>query len=119
MAIAWLKDLDSALAEAKSKGAPVLAYFSASPFCGGCVRMDTEVYPDSRVENFIAGTFTPVLIHMKDQPAMFDRFDAQITPAVVIFDVNGEERHRVQGFLPPDDFLSQMELGASKAAKNE
>jgi hypothetical protein len=31
-------------------------------------------------------------------------------------DAGGEERFRIEGFLPADDFLSQLMLGAAQAA---
>ena len=55
-------------------------------------------------------------IHIKEQPAVFDRFGVQWTPTVVIDDSEGTERHRFQGFLPVDDFLAQLELGLAHAA---
>ena len=33
-----------------------------------------------------------------------------------MLDAAGEERHRVEGFLPAPDFLSQLALGRAKAA---
>jgi hypothetical protein len=68
------------------------------------------------VANFIAENFIPVRIHIKEQPAVFDRFGAQWTPTVIILDSDGNERHRFQGFLPVDDFLAQLELGLAHAA---
>jgi len=58
----------------------------------------------------------PVKIHIKEQPAVFDRFAAQWTPTLVIFDPLGAERHRFEGFLPPEEFLAQLELGLAHAA---
>ncbi len=33
-----------------------------------------------------------------------------------MLDPEGRERHRVEGFLPVDDFLAQIELGLAKIA---
>jgi len=40
----------------------------------------------------------------------------QWTPTVLIVDPGGEERHRIEGFLPADDFLGQLALGRAHAA---
>jgi TolA-binding protein len=40
-----------------------------------------------------------------------DRFGAQWTPSIFMLDANGIERHRIEGFLPQDDFLAQLQLG--------
>ena len=63
------------------------------------------MYPDPRVEGFIRENFLPVKIHIKEQPATFQRFGAQWTPTIAILDPDGSERHRFEGFLPADDFL--------------
>jgi TolA-binding protein len=57
---------------------------------------------------------------VKENPAAFaqlgDRFDAHWTPTILIVDPSGTERHRIEGFIPADDFLSQLSLGVAKAA---
>src|SRR5262249_50819031 len=35
---------------------------------------------------------------------------------ILILDSTGQERHRIEGFLPVDDFLSQLALGLAKSA---
>jgi TolA-binding protein len=78
------------------------------------------VYPDPRVTEFVTRHFIPVRVHVKHNPEAFkqlgERFAAQWTPAVLIVDSAGTERHRIEGFLPADDFLSQLALGVAKAA---
>jgi TolA-binding protein len=78
------------------------------------------VYTDPRVVEFVTGNFIPVRVHFKEQGADFkrlgDRFGAQWTPTILIVDKDGQERHRIEGFLPVDDFLAQLALGAAHAA---
>jgi hypothetical protein len=78
------------------------------------------VYTDPRVADFITDRFVPVRVHVKDQHADFQRlgeqFGAQWTPTILVLDDSGDERHRVEGFLPADDFLSQLKLGTARAA---
>jgi len=62
------------------------------------------------VERFINDNFIPVKIHIREQPAVFERFGAQWTPTFVIFDSRGQERRRFEGFLPAEDLLGQLEL---------
>jgi hypothetical protein len=58
----------------------------------------------------------PVKIHIKEQPATFERFNAQWTPTFVILDPEGTERHRFEGFLPAPNLLAQLELGLGQVA---
>ena len=44
------------------------------------------------------------------------RFGANWTPTVMILDSAGNERHRIEGFLPADEFLAQLHLGLGQEA---
>jgi TolA-binding protein len=65
-------------------------------------------------------TFVPVRVHVKQQAEEYqrlsERFGAQWTPTVLVVDRTGRERHRLEGFLPVDDFLAQLSIGAAHAA---
>jgi TolA-binding protein len=78
------------------------------------------VYPDPQVVQLVEQNFVPVRVHIKEQPDDFKRlgarYGAQWTPTILILDSSGAERHRVEGFLPADDFLGQIELGLAKSA---
>lgn len=78
------------------------------------------MYPDERVARFIKQHFVPVRVHVKEQPEDFlklgDRFNAHWTPTTLVLDPDGTERHRIEGFLPTEDFLAQLMLGVAKAA---
>jgi TolA-binding protein len=53
---------------------------------------------------------------VKDKPEALERFGAQWTPTVLVMDAQGNERHRIEGFLPADDFLAQLKLGLAQVA---
>jgi hypothetical protein len=78
------------------------------------------VYPDARVADFVTRTFIPVRVHVKHQPEQFrelgQRYSANWTPTILIVDEDGQARHRIEGFLPVDDFLAQLSLGLAHAA---
>jgi tetratricopeptide (TPR) repeat protein len=74
------------------------------------------VYPNDAVASFITKHFVPAKFHVKEQPKAFERFNAMWTPTILILDDQGQERHRIEGFLPPDDFRAQLALGLGKAA---
>jgi hypothetical protein len=68
------------------------------------------------VSNFINENFVPVEAHIKEHPAYFHRFDALWTPTVLILDSDGEERWRIEGYLPKDEFRAQLEMGLARVA---
>lgn len=76
------------------------------------------MYPDARVAQFVSDNFIPARVHVRDQATDFqrlgERFSAQWTPTTLLVDPEGTERHRIEGFLPADDFLAQLELGLAK-----
>jgi TolA-binding protein len=78
------------------------------------------VYPDERVTRLVNAEFIPVRVHVKDADnayaRMSERLNANWTPTILILDEDGVERHRIEGFLPADDFLAQLKLGLAKSA---
>jgi hypothetical protein len=69
------------------------------------------------VEKFIESSFTPARFHVKEQPDAFPRFGAEWTPTVLVSSSTGKEHHRIEGFLPKDDFLGQLRLGLAHLAR--
>jgi len=78
------------------------------------------VYTDPAVIQFIDDHFVPVRVHVRDQADEFKqlgaKYNAQWTPTILVIDSQGEERHRIEGFLPTRDFLSQVALGLGHSA---
>ena len=78
------------------------------------------MYPDERVARFITDNFIPARVHVKEDAAEFmrlgERYNAQWTPTILELDPDGEERHRVEGFLPAEDLLGQLALGLGHTA---
>ena len=64
--------------------------------------------------NFINANFLPVESHIKEHPAWFHRFDAMWTPTILILDSKGAEQHRIEGYLPKDEFQAQLEMGLAR-----
>ena len=64
--------------------------------------------------------FVPVRVHVRDNKEEFQRlgarYGAQWTPTILVLDAEGQERHRIEGYLPEEDFAAQLLLGTAKAA---
>lgn len=69
------------------------------------------MYPNPRVGGFIAGQFVTLRVHIKEQPTMWHRFAVRWTPTVLILAADGRELRRIEGFLPADPLLGQVQLG--------
>jgi len=78
------------------------------------------VYVDPDVVEFISANFLPVRVHVREQADEFKRlggrFDAHWTPTILVIAPDGAEKHRIEGFLPKDDFLAQLMLGLGHSA---
>jgi hypothetical protein len=78
------------------------------------------VYVDPEVVEFIVEHFFTVRVHAREQKEAFqrlgERFGALWTPTILILDCGGVERHRIEGFLPKNDFLAQLMIGLAKSA---
>jgi hypothetical protein len=78
------------------------------------------VYPDPEVADFVTRHFVPVRAHVKEQPDQYrqlgERFGADWTPTILVIDPGAEVRHRIEGFLPKDEFLAQLQLGLAHSA---
>jgi hypothetical protein len=78
------------------------------------------VYPDERVVRLVTAEFLPIRVHVRDPEGLYarvsERLNVHWTPTVLILDADGVERHRIEGFLPVDDFLAQLKLGLGKTA---
>lgn len=76
------------------------------------------MYPDERLARFVSDGFLPVRVHVKDDADEYrrlgSRFGAEWTPTILVVDPEGEERHRVEGFLPVDELLGQLQLGLAR-----
>ncbi len=58
----------------------------------------------------------PVEAHIKEHPAWFKRFGAVWTPTVIVMDPEGEERWRIEGYLPKNEFRAQLEMALARLA---
>ena len=62
----------------------------------------------------------PARVHVRDDAANFkkyaEKYGAQWTPTILELDSEGVERHRIEGFLPVEDFLAQLMLGMGHMA---
>jgi hypothetical protein len=78
------------------------------------------VWPDERIVRFVNEHFLTARVHPQKNPDDFkkygERYGAQWTPIVLELDADRAEHHRIEGFLPADDFLAQLMLGWARMA---
>ena len=67
------------------------------------------------MSTFISTNLIPVRLHVKKHPEAMARFGVNWTPTVLFVDSEGKELYRIEGFLPVEDFLGQLQLGYGHA----
>lgn len=65
---------------------------------------------------FIALHFIPLQLNIHDpaERKAFRRFNALWTPSIVILDAAGNERWRIEGYLPKHELHAQFEMGLAR-----
>ena len=76
--------------------------------------MDTVTYPDSRVADFIQKLVVPVRIVIRENRDLANEYLVSWTPNVAIADDRGRVHYRIEGYLPPVEFLARLSLGVGK-----
>jgi tetratricopeptide (TPR) repeat protein len=64
----------------------------------------------------VEGNFVPVRVNVNKNPEIFEQFGTLWTPTTLVLDSNGVETYRVEGFLPAEDLLQELELGLGRSA---
>jgi thiol:disulfide interchange protein DsbD len=104
--------LDTALAEARAAGKPVMLDFSAN-WCVSCKEMEARTFPDAGV----LGALKPFLLlradvtdNTDDDQALLKRFHSFGPPTIAFFDAHGIEREnfKLVGFVPPQEFSAHV-----------
>lgn len=73
--------------------------------------MGTVTYPDAAVGDFISKNFISLQINVQSSSDLPRKYRAFWTPTIIILDSSGTEYYRFNGFLPPDEFLPQLQFG--------
>ena len=104
----WEKSWESAFSRAKSEGKPVLVSFEAE-WCVWCKKLDSTTYRDTAVMSLIADSLVPLNLDVDGAgEALSDEHGVESLPTVLVFSPSGEEVGRINGYLPPGQFVSAM-----------
>jgi tetratricopeptide (TPR) repeat protein len=67
-------------------------------------------YPHEKVAAYVSAHFIPLKLNIKEHGDLAGKFQANWTPTILCVDQDGVSRHRLIGFLPPDDYLVELIL---------
>ncbi len=114
--IAWLDDLDQALASAED-GQLVMVDFSAE-WCGWSQQMEAETFSDPRVIEQ-ARQFVCVRIDGDEHGDLLSEYGISGYPTVLFLNNAGEGVYRVVGFCGAEEFLAEMQRALDASSGDE
>ena len=92
----WREDYDSALADAKQSGKPVLLDFGAS-WCGPCQTLEKQVFPDRAVRALLTRDYIAVKVNCDDGSRVADQYHVRSLPTLIVLSPEGQEVARRSG----------------------
>jgi thioredoxin-related protein len=105
-AITWESNVDEALKAAKSQGKPVMIDFYTD-WCSWCKKLDSDTYSDPKV-SAASANFICVKINAEKEPAIAGKYGVLGYPTIIFLDSNGNVLQKNPGYLPPAQFLDNM-----------
>lgn len=107
--VAWERDWDAAFDRARAQNKVVLASFEAD-WCVWCRRLETTTYRDAKVASLLDAAVVPVALDVdRNGRELSDTYEVDGLPTVVVFDADGRELGRIDGYVPPGSFVERLE----------
>jgi hypothetical protein len=107
-AVQWRGNWEEAAAEAKKAGRPLLLELYLEG-CPHCQRLDRETHGDAAVAAAVSEGFIPVRLEGRSHMDLVQKLGVRGAPTTLIFSPDGKELRRFAGFLPPQEYLREIQ----------
>lgn len=104
----WVSWSDDVFKQAKSENRFVLLDLEAV-WCHWCHVMDENTYKDARVIRLLRSRYVAVKVDQDSRPDLSNRYEDYGWPATVVFNGDGQEIVKRQGYLDPDEMASLLQ----------
>jgi len=106
--IRWQPWSDSVFSQAKQQGRFVLLDLGTG-WCHWCHVMEEVTYADPAVIKLIQSRYLPVRVDADSRPDLANRYEDYGWPATVVFNADGSEIVKRQGYIPPKPMASMLQ----------
>jgi thiol:disulfide interchange protein len=114
-AVAWEKDLAAALGRAGAEGKKVVMVDFYTDWCGWCRKLDETTLADPAVQSTLKRLVAVKLDAERGGRRDAEHYGVEGFPTVLFLDVKGAEVARIPGYLPPGEFLEELNDVLDKA----
>ena len=104
----WFAWSDDVFAQARAEHKYVLLDLEAV-WCHWCHVMDAVTYADPDVRKELQEKYLAIKVDQDSRPDISNRYEDYGWPATVVFDGDGKEIVKRQGYLPPKPMLSMLQ----------
>ena len=106
--VAWERNLARALTRASGEGKKVVMVDFYTDWCGWCKKLDETTLADPAVQASLRQVVSVKLDAERDGRADAERYGVEGFPTVLFLDSRGTEVARIPGYLPPGEFLEEL-----------
>ncbi len=106
--IYWRQSWEEATSEAKKANRPLLLELYLEG-CPHCQRLDKETHADAAVAKAVNEGFIPVRLEGRGHMDLVKKLEVRGAPTIIIFSPEGKELKRFAGFLPPQEYLREIQ----------
>jgi uncharacterized protein YyaL (SSP411 family) len=104
----WRNWSDAAFADAKREHRFVLLDLEAV-WCHWCHVMDANTYSNRDVIKLLKTRYITLKVDQDSRPDLSNRYEDYGWPATIVFDADGHEIVKRQGYLEPDEMVSMLQ----------
>ncbi len=103
----WLEDFDDGLRKAKIDNKVMLIYFYAE-WCSWFKKLIKEICDNQNIVLFLNEQFVNLKVDIDQNLTLAENYQNNIVPTTVFISSNRTELGRIEGYIPPEQFIEYI-----------